>query len=275
MADFTPVDTFTSPVPALSDGQPANAAVLNAPHQALVNRTHWLKATIDSAGITRDGATRIREVADEAALKALTGMADGDLAITQDKALLFRYSASAADTELARWVVAPASGVGRWLNTAYKLVGGANGIVKTDANERIPAAMPKNGVVALASGIFGWGQSVSSSSLVELAGHEVTVADVEAGDVVEVHACVNYTMTSDGAWQWYTMRAVDGDSTLVDVSWWGKSPGGGWGRASALGRFVATKAGAHRIYTEARIESGTGPVVIESGTMFLVTVYRP
>src|SRR5690606_40721747 len=150
MPNFIPTDTFDN-VPSLEDGKPANAAYLNAPHQALVNRTHWLKETIDSAGITRDGATRIREVADEAALKALTGMQDGELAITQDRGLVFRYSASASEPELARWVVAPNTDSGRWVNTAYKLVGGANGIVKTDANERIPAALPKNGVVAIKS----------------------------------------------------------------------------------------------------------------------------
>src|SRR5690606_37843060 len=183
MADFTPVDTFTSPVPALSDGQPANAVVLNAPHQALVNRTHWLKETIDSAGITRDGATRIREVADEDALKALTGMADGDLAITQDKALLFRYSASAADAELARWVVAPAIGSGRWLNTAYTLVGGAHGIVTTDANHRIPAAMPKNGVIALkASGatLPEW-FSLADDKISENA--RIALGELQVGDI--------------------------------------------------------------------------------------------
>lgn len=136
MPNFTPSDSFPD-VPALEDGKPANAAYLNQPHQALVNRTHALNKTISDSGLTRQGATRIREVADEAALKALVGMADGELAVTKDKGLLFRFRAGASSSDVERWVVKAASGTGLWINTAMQLGGGANGLVAADANERI------------------------------------------------------------------------------------------------------------------------------------------
>lgn len=136
MPNFIPNDVFPD-VPSLEDGKPANAAYLNAPHQALVNRTHNLHKTIADGGLTREGATRIREVADEAALKALQGMGDGEVALVRATSLVYRYDASTPTTGVERWLVRPNSGVGRWVNTAFGLVGGAGGLVVLDPDERI------------------------------------------------------------------------------------------------------------------------------------------
>lgn len=221
MADFTPDDTFTSPVPALSDGQPANAAVLNAPHQALVNRTHWLKETIDSAGITRDGATRIREVADEAALKALTGMQDGELAITQDKGLVFRFRAGVASSDIPRWVVQATSNEGLWVNTAFQLIGGPNGLVWRDANERMAgtfSALTLEGPLTM-----GDGASVRCRVLIG-PDDDTTIEngkyDIVISGALTAHRA--YKLTSVGAAEGNVIRIVHsqqpGDVTVIDDS---------------------------------------------------------
>lgn len=119
-------DIYPLQVRAISDGDPANADYTNRGPQDLANRTHNLKKTIDQSGLTREGATRIREVKDEAALRTLTGMADGELAsVAKLGGAIFRYDAASLEPQVERWSVMPNSGVGRWLNTARALIGDA------------------------------------------------------------------------------------------------------------------------------------------------------
>lgn len=268
MADFTPDDTFTSPVPALSDGQPANAAVLNAPHQALVNRTHWLKETIDSAGITREGATRIREVADEAALKALTGMEDGELAITQDKALLFRYSASAADAELARWVVAPAIGSGRWLNTAYKLIGGPGGLATT-----------KNALVQLVQVEYPPGapdvQEVSNESFTDTL-LNIEIDELEVGDVVDFMTtfAANQDSPSPGGEAQIVRRDDDGDEVIAPAIIYPEGGVDSWNTITR--RVLIEKSGSHTFMVQAKTnDAATAYRLYLNVSSMNATVYRP
>lgn len=139
-------DEFTEPVRGISDGDPANAAFTNAGPQDLANRTRFLYNEIKEGGLTRDGATRIREVADEAALRALVGIGDGELAITKDKGLVFRHVATAGPiAEQERWVVKSGSGPGAWINTAFGLVGGPHGLVAADSMglSSTPARRPR------------------------------------------------------------------------------------------------------------------------------------
>ena len=78
--NLTDVSTFTSPVAVPADGDARNAASVETPFQSLSNRTKYLKDTIEA------GSTKIRLVSSTAALKALTGMTTGDVAMVSTSA---------------------------------------------------------------------------------------------------------------------------------------------------------------------------------------------
>lgn len=196
------IDQFTSPVVVPTDDDEANAASVEAPFQRLANRTHNLNETITQGGLTRQGATRIREVADEAALKVLTGMADGEYAaVASLGGATFRYSATAADAELARWVVKPVVGPGRWINTAFKLVGGPGGLATT-----------KNQIVAQVSTVITIATEAINTTEKALLTTRLPLGTLQANDVIDVVSRVK-VYSANGS-----DRALIGVDLVVDNS---------------------------------------------------------
>lgn len=269
MPNFPPIDHFDTGVPMLEDGKPANVAYLNQPHQALANRTHNLNETIKASGLTRQGATRIRQVADETALKTLQGMADGEYAaVVSLGGAMFRYSATAADPELARWVVKPVVGSGRWINAAYKLIGGPGGLTTT-----------KNQLVQLVQAEYPPGapdvQEVSTESFSDTL-LNVQIASLEIGDIVDLTTsfAANQDSPKPGGEAQIVRRDGDGDEVLFPFIAY---PEGGDSTWNTLARRVRVKkAGTHTFMLQAKTAAAATPYRLYLGMSGMhATVYRP
>lgn len=110
-APLTEVDTFTAAVPSIDDGDTASGPVFTSPVQALANRTKYLKARIET-----DGVKKRYRVATLAALKALTGLADGDVVVVLASNVEYIYRAAASDVSDGSFIVTPdAPTTGRFL----------------------------------------------------------------------------------------------------------------------------------------------------------------
>jgi hypothetical protein len=121
------VDEFTSPIGVPVNGDPINGAVFEAPYQALANRTRNLRNELDN------GIKRMREVANKAALLALTGVTTGDFAYVVGLGL-YRFAAGAAEPGLEPMVIAgPPTQGGNWRNVMSPAVGVLGGVVGATA----------------------------------------------------------------------------------------------------------------------------------------------
>jgi hypothetical protein len=78
------------------------------------NPTFTLKALWAMLGTTGTGVKRVRTVADTAALTALVGAVDKDVAYSQAQNSLYQYSASSTATVAGIRVVSGNGGTGRW-----------------------------------------------------------------------------------------------------------------------------------------------------------------
>lgn len=114
---YTPSPIYVSPVQLASDGDPASSATIMGPiEQALDN----------AAAMWEGGARRIRTVASRAALGALTGMEDGEVALIAPASPdydsetygLWRFVAGgdAATNTQFRWAADDASGAWVWVD---------------------------------------------------------------------------------------------------------------------------------------------------------------
>lgn len=80
--ELTGTATWQSTVTCPVDGDPRNAASVEAGFQDNMDRSEYLKDLVE--GPTGGGITRIKTVANITALKALTGMNDGDAVLVND-----------------------------------------------------------------------------------------------------------------------------------------------------------------------------------------------
>lgn len=269
-------DIFPAQVRAISDGDPSNASFTNMAPQDLANRTRFLHNTLEQGGLKREGATKIREVADEAALRALAGMADGELAITKNNGLVFRYAAVAVGSEIARWIVTPNSGPGRWLNTAFSLLGGPRGLVWMDQDERIPATMPKNGVVAIRS-VGMVSELIATDSYEYSANGRVSLGELRVGDVVDVSATAMVSLKQSDAAEVKLALFREGAIVTYDPSEYvlpGCSLPATVGHVASLGgRFTVKDGGAHEVAVGRRLTAPGDAWAIACAVR--ATVYRP
>ena len=177
--------TYDAVVPVPDDGDPRTAASVNGALQALADRAAFLNAIV---GATGTGAKKIRTVNGTAALKALVGMADGEIAVTNGgfpyASLIWIYSAAGADTEFIPWVVAPTVGGGRWYNTLQAYVNQAGGASGTAARWTLPVANALVGVTRTSNAGTTYNQTPLGTWVDS--GFISTPISIQSGDIIEV-----------------------------------------------------------------------------------------
>ncbi len=105
---ITESESYSPTITSIEDGDDANSTTFKTPLGELANRTKYLKGQLDT------GALKIREAANVAALKAVTGQVTGDVRLVPDLGP-FRFDSTSTATADDVFVIAPTVGGGRWL----------------------------------------------------------------------------------------------------------------------------------------------------------------
>ncbi len=187
--NITDTSTFTATVQTVADGDSATAANFLLAPQGLANRTKFLYDAIYTNGVQA-----IRSVADINALKALTGMANNQVALVRGYGV-FYYNSSSTATEQLPLVVTPTAGGGRWIVSNYESIlypAGVTpgGIAGTDTSGRVVAASVRNGLIAVYNtGQQAFQSSVDISTDVNFTGSQ-TIVNLKQNDFLVAHATV-------------------------------------------------------------------------------------
>jgi hypothetical protein len=115
--NLTDTSAFTDPVQVPTAGDPVSAGpgtYLRNALQALANRTRYLY----------DGVPRIRNVANTAALKAITGAVNGDVAILNGGQIYLYKSGATVGTDLAGYRYDSGVSTGFWASPLYYITTG-------------------------------------------------------------------------------------------------------------------------------------------------------
>lgn len=226
------------------------------------------------------GVKRFRTVADEDALRDLTGMRPNDLAFVADSLCLFVFvEQPSGPPEMERWIVHPSAAptpYGFWVNIAFGITGRAFGLAQLDDEGRVAASKVRNGIVGMYA-------SPGSTSAANYTGsdfqdtntafwHLDTFAQWEAFDVID--AVFNFKVEQAGIYK-LALRSLSGSTPVY---------------ADLIGSTMALSPGEHRIggrvvipvvpnLTERRIvllaNGNGGTARIGGGYESVVTAYRP
>lgn len=247
--NLTETSTFDATITVPADGDARTAASVEVPFQALANRSKYLKTLTETTGITK-----IKTVADNAALKALTGMASGDVVKQTDIKVIYIYDSGLATAEHNGIIVEPTTGGGRWVaDFAVITVEDANGDARLTLN-------PPNAIVGQ-----DWQTTASGTStnftLADLPfGPTITMA-LKVGDVVMLEGFTVFDPNSHvgGAYEIAIQETHSAVTTVLsdskvkcdvytDAPLQDKRP---WTR------FTAAAAASHAFRMVARVTSGT------------------
>lgn len=209
--NITDVDEFTDPCTAPADGDTRNAASVLTPFQKLANRTRYLYNVLTSTGVRK-----IRTVASSGALKALTGMVPGDVAILLSGVpQLYVYrSIALAGSDLAGMRYDSTTAIGQWVSAWFYLASLSSGSPRLDVQTLPPPnrivdvvedyqVSPSATNATLGGGIFGPTLSIP----------------VEENDIVLIDGhCTFSAQSADG--DGYVAIAVEGTPTLPSKRRW-------------------------------------------------------
>lgn len=178
--NLTETSTFDATITVPADGDARTAASVVTPFQSLANRSKYLKTLTETTGVQK-----IRSVADNAALKALTGMASGDVVKQDDIRVIYVYDSGSATPEHNGIIVEPTTGGGRWFADFSAItVEDANGDARLTLN-------PRNAVVAQDYQETSSGTTLNFTVADLPFGPTITMA-LKAGDVVMLDAFTNF-----------------------------------------------------------------------------------
>lgn len=223
---LTPAGSPTFPstltVPTAGDAVSAGAATpMRTAYQALLDGLQFLNVLTGTTGVKR-----LREVASVAALKALTGMADGDLAIQSGATGfgLYRFRVEGAiGTDIGDWVYAATSATGNWYTIQVNLLalGGAGGASPRldTATIRAPFTPPYAPTSTYSATSYG----VTAGAGGTLFGPTLSLA-LETGDVVQIDAAVRMSKAT-GAGVGTVEIAIDGASQTGSARIWDNDTG--------------------------------------------------
>jgi hypothetical protein len=217
--------TFPSSLTVPTAGDPVSAGSgtpMRVAFQGLLDGLQFLNLLTGTTGVKR-----LREVASGAALKALTGMATGDLAFATDTGGVFglyRFKTeSPVGSDIADWVYAATSGTGNWYNVSSTLMalGGAGGTSpRLDASTiRAPFTPPYAPTSTYSATSYG----VTAGSGGTLFGPTLSLA-LETGDVVQIDAAVRMSKVT-GAGVGTVEIAIDGSSQTGSARIWDNDTG--------------------------------------------------
>lgn len=185
--NLTETSTFDATITVPADGDARTAASVVTPLQALANRSTYLKTLTETTGVTK-----IKTVANNAALKALTGMVTGDIVKQSDVKLIYIYDSALATPEHNGLIVEPTSGGGRWVvDFAAITYEDANGDARLTLR-------PSNAIVAQDYQETASGATLNFTVSALPFGPTITLA-LKASDVVMLDAfSAFYPMTNNG-----------------------------------------------------------------------------
>lgn len=197
---------ITVQVPA--DGDPANGASLIPGFQRCADNA---KRLLDI--VTTTGASAVRQVADIAALQALSGMTDGQAALVKKRGL-YVYVDPDVTSPLTNWIVAPSLGTGNWFHINYLLRNVAYGIVALDAAAKVPVANLPNTLLASTYQDAPTPVSVTTGFVDLTSG---TFSGVKENDIIEVTGVVQFTHAAGSPGYTVNARARVSSTNLATV----------------------------------------------------------
>ncbi len=175
--------TFDNTVTSPADGDVANGALYQGADQRHANNTKYLYDKITTGGVVA-----IRNVANLAALKALTGMLTGQAAYVKGYGT-YLYVDPDATADSSPWAIEPTSGSGCWFHSLYSQQDAASGVAVLDASRKVATARLPNALVdthfSEPSSVF----TLTSATFVDvtsMSGFEFL--DPELGDILEIEA---------------------------------------------------------------------------------------
>jgi hypothetical protein len=223
----SPVFDETVQVPDGTDARTAGS--LLPAFETLADRTRFFKAQLDT------GIKRVREFASLGALKALTGMGDGEVALVVGLGL-YRYEAAAADASAEPLVLVPNGAGGRWRHHMASIAGLAGGFASLDSpSGRVKAAQ-------LSGNLLGAYEAVPTGVPSTLTGY--TISGTSSGTAVTMITAT----TSPG-----TVSLTAGDNVLLSVKFSARRNASG-GADGVVFQLVVTTSTDVRIVDEFDIE---------------------
>jgi hypothetical protein len=279
---LTETSTFDSQVLVIDDGDDLEKANLAPPHQALANRTKYLKDRIEGTGVKR-----LQYIATTAALKTNASHDDGDVAVVNSVGL-YRFSNGIVIDDGLRKIAATAGTAGTWFlvaagGAAYNVPGGIAGL---DAAGKVDVAQQHNAIVgsygAKMPGNTASG-SISASATFPAAysSFSLSLGALLKDDIVHVDGTANVVVGGVVTVEIYV-------ATSVSPAAGGKTGAMGTARDSATGdplalaggRFVVPSNGtylAFYVVTQAALQSSTylWQSAAAEGTSLRALVIRP
>ena len=246
---LTEAATYAASVTVPADGDARIAASVVAPFQVLADRTKYLKTLTESTGVTK-----IKTVADNAALKALTGMVSGDVVKQTDIRVLYVYDSGSSTAEYGGIIVQPTTGGGRWFaDFSVIMAEDANGDARLVHN-------PPNAIVGQ-----DWQTTVSGTAtnftLADLPFGPTITMSLKVGDVVHIEgfSAFDPNAVTTGAYEIAIQETHSATTTVIA----GSAVKCGVYASAPLQdkrpwvRFTAAAAASHAFRMVARVTSGT------------------
>jgi len=272
--NLTDVSTFTSPVAVPADGDARNAASVETPFQSLANRTKYLKDTIEA------GSTKIRLVSSTAALKALTGMTTGDVAMVSTSAAemglyVFRTGSVVADQEY--WFYQANDATGMWRRDIYPLAGYSNtdGLAKLNDSvvvvpNRIRDILRYSSSEVTLSESASWQTVLTSGSMTLYNGDEVILSFASSAkntDITISPVSIRIAVTNP------TPTTADAGTSTITYDFYTNNKRIHVGTQAV---YTAAATGSHTLLVQALLPTGAGPYdVIFGNPSFQVILTRP
>ena len=266
--NLTETATYDATITVPADGDARTALSVEIPFQALANRSKYLNTLTGTTGVTK-----IKTVADNAALKALTGMATGDVVKQTDIRVLYVYDSGSATPEHNGIIVEPTTGGGRWFADFSAItVEDANGDARLTLN-------PPNAIVEEDYQETASGSAVNFAASDTAFGPTITFT-LKVGDIVHIDAHTQFDPNSvtTGRYAVGIQETHSAATTVLANTLREVSPGTNAPILSLqpMARFVAAAATSHAFRMVARVTSGTNyDPFVTSPWQLRATVIRP
>jgi hypothetical protein len=252
---YIAVAVWDDDVPLPDDGDDMDAASFAVPMESCLDRTEALRARIGGTGAT-EGVSRLRRVANFAALTALAVVAgdDGAIAMVDDIGIYEYRFASAAAVHAPQVINGPA-GVGRWLAMS-------------------PAAAYSLVALARAAALDAGSPHVGPA--VDVIGAPLVLGTLAVGDVVELAVTIPGAKVSGGTNSFFLVERDIGGGGYNLI------PGGSVNNTAAnyvpvtlVISYVVATAGVHTIRLSVDSGGGVTTTTFAFEVSMLGKVYRP
>lgn len=279
---LTETATFDASVPTPDDNELATGANFDGAFQPLANRTQYLRAILETTG-----AKLLRSVADVAALKALTGMASGEVAIVASSDAAYVYDSGSALASDDVLVVTPTTAPGRWKHVARGVADTAYGLATLSSAGKVVQPVPNRLVE-----VFSFKSASLSSSLLlddvidtlastsyayfpSLPSAESSTGGIKAGDIIRISGSIRFY---SAAIAFARLLLIDGAiATTVLTECWDRC-GAGETKTFGFSTVYTAAAGADRtveVLVEGKTTVAASPVALMKPLSIVCEVWRP